>query len=153
MEYAVIHTPIGFLELKEDNGYLTNVAYFGKEGKMIEPRSEILWETKRQLLEYFNGALKTFDLPLDINGSPYRVSVLKELLKVEFGEVVTYGELAKRVGSPSSARAVGSAMRTNPIAIIIPCHRVLPQNKKVGNYSAGGSANKEWLLVHESQNL
>ncbi|MEG1049575.1 MAG: methylated-DNA--[protein]-cysteine S-methyltransferase [Oscillospiraceae bacterium] len=153
MEYAVIHTPIGFLRLEEQEGFLTKVSYMEKGAAEILPQTPLLKRTKSQLEEYFQGARKTFDLPLDIKATAYRMAVLKELLKVEFGTTVTYGELAAKAGSPKAARAVGGAMRTNPIIIIIPCHRVLPQNGKLGNYSAGGAANKEWLLAHEAQNL
>lgn len=152
MEQAIIHTPIGFLKLTEKDGFLTQVMYFGKTGEETPPKSPLLKEAKRQLDDYFLGELKQFDLPIKPEVSPYRLTVLQELIKVGFGDITTYKELAERTGNPKAARAVGGAMRTNPIVIIIPCHRVLPQTKKIGNYSAGGAANKEWLLTHEQQN-
>ncbi|MEG3029348.1 MAG: methylated-DNA--[protein]-cysteine S-methyltransferase [Oscillospiraceae bacterium] len=152
MEYAILHTPIGFLKLVQQEEFLTQVEYVGRQEREILPTTPLLKEAVRQLKGYFDGELKTFDLPLKPQVTPYRQAVLKELLKVEFGTTTTYKELAAKAGSPKAARAVGSAMRTNPIVVIIPCHRVLPQSGKLGNYSAGGAANKEWLLAHEAQN-
>ena len=78
--------------------------------------------------------------------------VLEELMKVPYGSTTTYKELAEKTGNPKAVRAVGSAMRTNPIIIVIPCHRVLQTGGGLGNYSAGGPANKDWLLTFENQN-
>jgi methylated-DNA-[protein]-cysteine S-methyltransferase len=104
---------------------------------------------RRQLDEYFEGRRHRFDLPLDRRMSRgFRAQVLAELERVVFGEVVTYGELAARAGSPKAFRAVGSAMATNPIPIVVPCHRVLRTGGKLGGYGGGLDA-KRWLLSHE----
>ena len=73
-------------------------------------------------------------------------------MQVPFGSTVTYKDLAEKTGNPKAVRAVGSAMRTNPIILAIPCHRVLKSDGSLGNYSAGGPANKDWLLTFENQN-
>ncbi len=101
-----------------------------------------------QLKEYFEGIRKEFDLKLIMNGTPYQEKVWRELLKVPYGETVSYGELAKRVGNPLGARSIGMAVRLNPIGIIIPCHRVIMSSGKIGGY-AGGVHRKKWLLEHE----
>ena len=81
-----------------------------------------------------------------------RRKVLEELQKIPYGSTTTYKELAEKTGNPKAVRAVGSAMRTNPIILAIPCHRVLKSDGSLGNYSAGGPANKDWLLTFENQN-
>ncbi len=154
MEYAVINTPIGALQIEEDEGYITAVKYVGGfVNEETVPENNLLKMAEKQLRDYFEGSLKEFTLPLKLNVSPYRKKVLEELIKVPFGHTVTYKELAERTGNPKAARAVGSAMRTNPIIIIVPCHRVLQAGGKLGNYSAGGPANKDWLLTFEKQNI
>ena len=101
-----------------------------------------------QLKEYFKGERKEFDLKLIINGTPYQKRVWSELLKVSYGETVSYGELAKRVGNPKGARSVGMAVHLNRIGIIIPCHRVIRSSGEIGGYASGVSK-KKWLLEHE----
>ena len=103
---------------------------------------------EKQLKEYFRGERKEFDCKLSTKGTPYQERVWKELLKVPYGETVSYGELAKRVGNPKGARSVGMAVHFNPIGIIIPCHRVIMSNGKIGGY-ASGVDKKKWLLLHE----
>jgi methylated-DNA-[protein]-cysteine S-methyltransferase len=101
-----------------------------------------------QLKEYFNGVRKEFNLKLLMNGTAYQKRVWRELLKVTYGETVSYGELAKRIGNPKGARSVGMAVHFNPIGIIIPCHRVIMSNGEIGGY-ASGADRKKWLLLHE----
>lgn len=101
-----------------------------------------------QLKEYFGGLRKKFDLKLIMNGTLYQEKVWKELLKVPYGETVSYGELAKKVGNPKGARSVGMAVHLNRIGIIIPCHRVIMSNGEIGGF-AGPVFRKKWLLEHE----
>jgi methylated-DNA-[protein]-cysteine S-methyltransferase len=103
---------------------------------------------KEQLIEYFEGVRKDFDLKLLMYGTHYQQKVWRELLKVPYGETVSYGELARRVGNPRGARSVGMAVHFNPIGIIVPCHRVIMSNGDIGGY-AGGVHIKKWLLEHE----
>lgn len=106
-------------------------------------------DAQRQLRDYFDGSRTTFDVPLDRRArAGFRGEVLAALETVPFGTTVTYGQLAALAGRPKAARAVGSAMATNPIAIIVPCHRVLPSGGGVGQFG-GGVAAKEWLLRRE----
>lgn len=151
MNFAIIHTPIGFFKIEEEIGYITRVTYLDS-AQEVAPTTNLLIMAKKQFTEYFQGSLKEFTLPIRIQVSAYHKQVLEQLLKVPYGQTVTYKQLAQQTGNPNAARAVGSAMRKNPLPIIIPCHRVLPASKQVGNYSAGGSSNKEWLLLHEFQN-
>ena len=103
-----------------------------KEGKL----SPFAKEVKNQLNEYFSGKRKVFDLDFCLNLTPFAARVTDELLKVPYGEVISYMELAKRAGSPKAGRAVGNVMSANPLPIIIPCHRVIAANG-LGGYSYG----------------
>jgi methylated-DNA-[protein]-cysteine S-methyltransferase len=108
---------------------------------------------RRELDEYFNGRRVTFDLELDLTGAPeFTRAVLGELARVPYGEVTTYGSLAARVGSPRSARAVGTVMNRNPIPIVLPCHRVVGANGSLVGY-AGGLDRKQALLRLEGASL
>ncbi len=153
MDFAVVNTPMGALKIVEEEGFITEISYIAKYAQEIAPGTELLKKAAGQIKEYFNGSLKNFDLPLNPEVSPYRRKVLDELIKVPFGATVTYKELAEKTGNPKASRAVGSAMRTNPIVLVIPCHRVVQTGGGLGNYSAGGPANKEWLLLFEKQNM
>ena len=152
MNFAVIITPIGALHITEEDGFITEIKYVGETAQEVPPQTQLLEKTVNQLYDYFLGNLKEFDLPLNPKVTPYRKKVLEELVKVPYGSTTTYKELAEKTANPKAVRAVGSAMRTNPIIIAIPCHRVLQANGGLGNYSAGGPANKDWLLTFENQN-
>ncbi len=106
----------------------------------------------RQLRAYFAGDLETFDLPLAPQGTPFQQKVWNELLNIPYGETISYGELAKRIGNPNASRAVGLANGSNPIPIIIPCHRVIGSNGKLTGYG-GGLPIKEKLLALERRQL
>lgn len=104
---------------------------------------------RQELEEYFEGRRQQFDLNLDRRlSSGFRADVLRALEQVAFGETVSYLRLAELVGSPKASRAVGSAMATNPLPIVVPCHRVLRTGGSLGGY-AGGLEAKRWLLAHE----
>ncbi len=153
MKYAVINTPIGALQIEAEDGCITAVKYIAKYAeKEIQPDDPLLQLAVKQINDYFEGSLKEFTLPVKLNVTPYRKKVLEELMKVPYGRTTTYGRLADLTGNPKASRRVGSAMRTNPVILIVPCHRVLQGSGALGNYSAGGPANKEWLLAHEKQN-
>lgn len=107
-------------------------------------------DARRELDEYFAGGRRDFDLPLDrrlITGS-FRCNVLEAISKVPYGEAITYGEVAARAGSPRAQRAAGNALGSNPIPVVIPCHRVVRAGGAVGGYG-GGPEMKRYLLRHE----
>lgn len=106
-------------------------------------------EAKRQLAGYFAGTLTEFDLPLAPRGTAFQLRVWEELRRIAFGETISYGELARRIGQPGSARAVGLANGRNPISIVVPCHRVIGANGKLVGYG-GGLPRKQALLAHEA---
>jgi methylated-DNA-[protein]-cysteine S-methyltransferase len=111
---------------------------------------EIVELASMQLREYFAGERQAFDLPLNPGGTEFMRGVWAELERIPFGETISYGELARRIGQPTAARAVGMANGKNPIPIIIPCHRVIGSDGRLTGF-AGGIPNKERLLLHESR--
>ena len=112
------------------------------------PQREILSEAQHQLQEYFEGRLRQFTLPVAPAGTPFQQRVWQELQKVPWGTTTTYGKIAKRIGQPTAVRAVGSANGRNPVAIVIPCHRVIGSDGSLTGY-AGGLATKRRLLQLE----
>jgi methylated-DNA-[protein]-cysteine S-methyltransferase len=103
-------------------------------------------EVRRELDEYFAGRRRAFELALDLRTAPeFHRRVLEELSRVEYGQTTTYGTLARRVGAPRAARAVGTVMNRNPLPIVLPCHRVVGANGSLTGYG-GGLDRKEWLL-------
>lgn len=102
-------------------------------------------DVRRQLEEYFAGKRRSFDLELDLRGTKFRTRCWQELLRIPYGETRSYGEIARAVGNPKGFRAVGQANHYNPIAIIVPCHRVLASDSKLGGY--GGGLNVKALLL------
>jgi len=123
-------------------GGLTAFSFGGGEGRGHNP------ELERQIGDFFAGKRQTFDLPLAPKGSDFQKRVWAELVKIPFGETISYGELARRIGNPAASRAVGRANATNPIALIVPCHRVIGSNGKLTGY-AGGIDLKEKLIAWE----
>lgn len=106
-------------------------------------------QVKRQLGLYFQGRLRRFTLPLDMKGTPFQMKVWKELRKISFGKTASYGDVARRIGRPRAARAVGMANNKNRIGIVVPCHRVIGSDGRLVGY-ASGLGIKRRLLKHES---
>jgi len=104
---------------------------------------------RRELARYLSGSLRAFTVPLDLAGrTPFAERVLRALCEVPFGDLITYGGLARAAGCPGGARAVGGAVGGNPVPIVVPCHRVVAAERRLGGFS-GGLDNKRWLLAHE----
>jgi len=103
-------------------------------------------------LRYFDGARKSFDLPLDADGTEFQKTVWRALTSIPSGETCTYGDIAQKIGNPKGMRAVGLANGKNPMTIVVPCHRVIGANGKLTGY-AFGTERKAWLLNHESDSL
>jgi methylated-DNA-[protein]-cysteine S-methyltransferase len=114
------------------------------------PAAPVLVRAREQLDAYFAGERETFDLPLAPRGTAFQRSVWRALLAVPFGVTCSYGDIAKAVGRPKASRAVGAANGQNPIAIVVPCHRVIGANGTLTGYG-GGLPLKEWLLRHEQR--
>lgn len=146
-----IQSPLGPLTLVEEDGALVQLAFDGYtvlESEEVD--SPLLREAERQLASYFAGQLQVFSLPLCTKGTPFQEKVWCALQKIPYGETCTYGELAAMIGQPTAARAVGGANHRNPLAIIIPCHRVVAAHGGLGGYG-GGLDKKQWLLALEEK--
>ena len=139
--------PLGKLILKSD-GVSVREVYFSDHDLEAQLSCEVLDNCKNQLEDYFAGKLLTFNVPLAPEGSEFQLRVWAELMKITYGETITYQELAIRLGDPKAVRAVGAANGLNSIAILIPCHRVIGAGNKLTGY-AGGLWRKQWLLAHE----
>lgn len=113
-----------------------------------EEETELIKEAAKQLKEYYDGLRREFDLPLDLQGTPFQIKVWQELLKIPYGETRTYKQIAEAIGNPNASRAVGSANNRNRIMIVVPCHRVIGSDGKMVGY-AGGIEMKEMLLAIE----
>lgn len=153
MEYAWEESPVGRLLVAADEEGLRQVLF--AEGRAaVQPGpgwredGHRVAEAVRQLRAYFRGELRVFDLAVAPDGTGFQRQVWRELQQIPYGETISYGELARRVGNPNGSRAVGLANGANPISIVIPCHRVIGSNGKLTGYG-GGLRNKEWLLAHE----
>lgn len=160
-----IATPIGALLIAESEGSIVRVSFdleddsvvHAQLAESISPRivayeSTVLADARRQLEEYFAGDRSAFDLPIDLRlaRGPFRRDVLDQLMRIPVGETRSYAEVAASAGSPRAVRAVGSGCATNPVPVIIPCHRVLRTGGSLGGYG-GGLDRKRWLLAHEQQ--
>lgn len=153
MDIAKIHTPMGWIGLFASKKELLKINFLTKKNSETSTTSnKILEEAKQQLEKYFEGTLTKFDLPLRPGGTPFQQEVWRELQNIPFGDTITYGELANRLGDAKKVRAAGKANGQNPIPIIIPCHRVIGANNGLVGYS-GGVERKEWLLRHEGSLL
>jgi methylated-DNA-[protein]-cysteine S-methyltransferase len=115
-----------------------------------EPVAQLLQQAAGQLAQYFGGKRQTFDLPLAASGTVFQQQVWQQLIRIPFGQTQSYGELAQHLGNKNAMRAVGAANGRNPIAIIVPCHRVIGADGKLTGY-AGGLDRKVWLLQHEQR--
>jgi len=176
--YTILESPVGKLLISSDETHLTRLfmedhvggptansdfanspetTVFGREGKFgniphadwqRDDKHPPLAQARQQLSEYFAGKRTDFDLPLKPAGSGFQLEVWNQLTKIPFGQTITYGELAKRIGKPDAPRAVGLANGSNPISLIIPCHRVIGASGKLTGYG-GGLDRKVWLLEHE----
>lgn len=153
MQYRSIESPVGPLLVAGDEEGLRFVL-FSKRGRPAAPQPDwaldrgLLAEPVRQLTEYFKGRLRAFDVPVAPVGTAFQRAVWLQLQAIPYGETVSYGDLARRLGNPKAVRAVGLANGSNPISIIIPCHRVIGSNGSLVGYG-GGLPTKQALLALE----
>jgi len=151
--YTRMESPVGPLLLSADETGLRSIEFApAKPDPSWQENENPLRETIRQLRAYFAGKLENFDLPLAPQGTPFQLKVWELLCEIPYGETISYGQLACRVGNPKASRAVGLANGSNPIPIIIPCHRVIGSNGKLTGYG-GGLPIKEKLLALERRQL
>jgi methylated-DNA-[protein]-cysteine S-methyltransferase len=152
--YTTMDSPIGELLLVGDAHALHRLDMReGRRPVSIDPHwvrgDEPLSPVCRQLDEYFDGARRSFEIPLAPAGNPFELRVWEALVEIPYGETVSYGEVARRIGEPSAAWAVGLANGRNPIALIVPCHRVIGADGSLTGYG-GGLERKRFLLDLEA---
>lgn len=161
-----IDSPVGRLYICAIDGHLCYVHYVEQfeARKQVEERLKkwvpsyqfsddrcsCLVEAEKQIAAYFRGELRTFDLPLRMLGTDFQKEVWRALQTIPFGQTYTYRQIAEKVGRPNAVRAVGGANNRNPLAIIVPCHRVIGTNGQLVGYR-GGLHRKELLLAHEKK--
>jgi methylated-DNA-[protein]-cysteine S-methyltransferase len=158
-EWTRMASPVGELTLVASERALVAILWENDDPRRVRlddgvenPAHPVLTAAVRQLGEYFAGARRVFDLPLDFRGTDFQRQVWAQLLAIPFGETRSYGEIALALGRPGASRAVGAANGRNPISIVAPCHRVIGANGALTGF-AGGLAAKQRLLVLEGLEL
>jgi methylated-DNA-[protein]-cysteine S-methyltransferase len=151
--YDVVPAPIGRLIIASDGSAIAGVWMANADPRDVswaERRGNdaLLTQAREELLAYFAGRLRAFDIPLAPNGTEFQRRVWQELRTIPFGTTISYATLARRVNNTDAVRAVGSANGRNPIPIIIPCHRVIGSDGSLTGFG-GGLDRKRWLLDHE----
>lgn len=145
-ETATYQASFGTLQIVSNGEAIISLKMESPQSHSL-PRSSLMKEVFRQLDDYFAGNRTEFDFPLQLDGTPFQQSVWKELLKIPYGETISYQELAKRVGKPKASRAVGNANGKNPVCIVVPCHRVVRANGDLGGYAYGIAMKKSLLSI------
>ncbi len=149
-----LDSPIGRIEVVGDGSAIVALS-IERDGSLPHDESEerpdaVTRLAVAQLEEYFAGARHDFDVPVSLHGTAFQLAVWERLVELQWGEVISYGELGQTTGRPTAGRAVGGAVGANPVPIIVPCHRVLGANGVITGYSGGeGVPTKSWLLEHE----
>lgn len=144
-----VSSPVGQLQIVEDGQGICRLSFgVDQEEEIPTEETPLLREAKVQLEEYFSGNRKAFALPLSLSGTPFQMRDWQALQEIPYGETRSYGEIAKAIGCPKGSRAVGMANRSNPVAILVPCHRVIGSNGKLTGYAGKNKALdiKEYLL-------
>ncbi len=144
-QYSYI-TSIGEITIAEDNACITNVAYHKLNCEIRE--TSLIKKAYKELSEYLSGHRKSFDIPIKFVGTPFQISVWKALQSIPYGQTASYKDIANLIENPRAYRAVGMANNKNPLAIIVPCHRVVGADGSLTGY-AGGIKIKEKLLELE----
>ena len=131
MEHTVFDSPMGRIKLTEDHGALTAL-HFTRTSPLLPPATPLLIRAVRELKEYFSGTRREFSLPLAPAGTDFQKTVWQALCRIPYGATITYAQLSAQLGKPLAARAVGNANGKNPLPILIPCHRVIRGDGRLG---------------------
>jgi methylated-DNA-[protein]-cysteine S-methyltransferase len=145
---ACVESPIGPITLIAQGEKIIRVE-LGKKATSVGA-SKVLTQATKEIAAYFEGKLERFTVPLNATGTEFQKSVWKEIAKLGFGRTLSYGEIAAKIGNPAASRAVGAAVGSNPIPLLVGCHRVLGSTGKITGFTgAKGIKTKAWLLDHE----
>lgn len=153
--YSYYDSPIGLLKIAGTDFLITEISFIDNKEEIVhgEPGiSDVIHYCTEQLIEYFSGRRRTFDIPVHQNGTEFQQRVWTELLAVPFGKTASYLDLAKKLGDAKAVRAAAAANGKNKIAIIVPCHRIIGSDKSLTGY-AWGMQRKKWLLQHEFRQI
>lgn len=151
-EYLIAATTKGLAFVGSKNAGLIELVVWiemYRAGTLLEENNEFMQAYQMLLEEYFQGTRKEFDVPLDIKGTNFQEMVWRELLNIPYGETRTYSDIADAVGNPKAIRAVSGAIGKNPVAIVVPCHRVIGKNGKLTGYRGGLEMKKELLELEK----
>jgi methylated-DNA-[protein]-cysteine S-methyltransferase len=149
--YTYYQSPVGLLKIGGTDNYIAELSFIDNKDQVIhgEPGiSEVMHQCTEELIEFFNGKRKTFDIPVHQEGTAFQQKVWSELLNIPFGKTSSYLELSRALGDEKAIRAVAQTNGKNKIVIIVPCHRVIGSDKSLVGYG-GGLWRKKWLLQHE----
>lgn len=149
METCIINSPLGFTKIRGNEDGVASVTVLNSEEKVTDIIPTELQDCVIQLVEYFEGSRKQFNLKLNPLGTDFQKSVWNQLSQIPYGKTISYLELSKQIGDVKAIRAVANANGKNPLWIITPCHRVIGSDGSLTGY-AGGLHRKQWLLEHES---
>ena len=141
-------SPIGVIEVEGTDVAVRSVNFVENRRQGFVSNG-VVDQAVQEMDEYFTGKRQKFEVPLDLQGTPFQRAVWKELLKIPYGGTVSYGDIARAIENPKAVRAVGGANHRNPAAIVVPCHRVIGSDGSMTGYGSG-IWRKEWLLKHES---
>ena len=146
-------SPVGVLRISGGEDFITEVTFFDKVEKVQARKRNLpplVIHCIEQLIQYFQGERRQFELPVNQQGTPFQQDVWSELMVIPYGRTISYLELARRTGDTKAIRAVGTANGKNNVCIIVPCHRVIGSNGDLVGYT-GGIWRKKWLLEHEAK--
>ncbi len=149
--YTYYESPVGLIKIGGTDRYITELSFLDNSNQLeygIPGISDILHQCTEQLIEYFQGRRRSFDIPVHQEGTDFQKGVWNELIQIPYGNTISYLELSKKLGDPKAVRAVASTNGKNKIMIVVPCHRVIGTDRSLVGY-AGGMQRKKWLLQHE----
>lgn len=150
--YTYYKSPVGLIKIGGTEHVINQLTFVDTEEQIEDgtPDVPLFHQAIEQMIEYFNGKRRTFELPIYQQGTSFQEKVWSELLNIRFGKTISYMDLAKRLGDPKSIRAAATTNGKNNICIVVPCHRVVGSNNNLVGYS-GGLWRKKWLLAHENK--
>lgn len=142
-------SPIGLIEISGTDDAVRSLDFVEERRDGCHSK-RVVDQAMKEMKEYFEGNRQQFEVPLDLRGTPFQRAVWRELLKIPYGSTASYGDIARAIGNPKAVRAVGGANHRNPVALIVPCHRVIGSDGSMTGYGSG-IWRKEWLLKHEGK--
>ncbi len=153
MYFYTYNTKIGNITIVATNDYITNLYINYNNIKAIQEETKLIKQTFNEIKEYLNKERKYFSIPIQVKGTDFQKKVWQELLKISYGETRSYKDIAININNSKACRAVGTAIKNNPIPIIIPCHRVINSNKNLGGYAYGLEIKKILLKIEKNDLL